>query len=119
MQLTGQGMALQVEVRLVGPQALPLKRGARRILRVLMALPPPQDLVHLERVDHLEVSQSTGQSTTLQVLDFLRLPHFLPRPWWSAMIIRQEVLRPAPQVLEQSDQADHLEVLQSTSLEGM
>merc|ERR1719267_212692 len=86
------------------------------MVRVSHFLPPPHWAEQRPAPsDQLEVSQLTGQSTTLRVLDFLRLPHFLPRPWWSAMIMRQEVLRPAPQVFEQSDQADHFEVLQSTS----
>lgn len=99
------------------PSAKQLKppfAAGRVVLKVLLRVPPPHDLLHACHAFHVP-SQSTGQAApAAQISDEKVGPHVLPPFWGGVVTTRVRVRHPWPHVAEHGVKGLQGPILQST-----
>ena len=84
--------------------------------RVRYCVPEPQVLVQAVNLDQPEILQSRGQAKVLQLWKCLLKGHFAPPNAFVTTMERVRYWEPVRQLLEQAENADHPESLQSIAV---
>ena len=113
-QSMGQATVLQALVSERARQAFPPNAAAILTLRSRVWAPVPQVLVQAPKAPQAETTQSMGQAWVLQSVSSVRVGQALPPLATAVVTTLNRFLVPAPQLTEQTLQADQAETTQST-----